>query len=62
MRVNYLLRDMAEKLAILNNTEEGYKPLVFSADWQVAHLNWEPLFDLENAGEIERNLPDWLER
>ena len=30
-------------------------PLVFSHDWQVALLNWEPIFDLDNAGEIERH-------
>lgn len=34
---------------------EGYQPLVFSHDWQVALLNWEPLFDLANLGEIERH-------
>lgn len=33
----------------------GYQPLVFSDGWQVALLNWEPLFDLANAGEIERH-------
>ena len=35
--------------------ETGYQPLVFSPAWQVALLNWEPLFDLANAGEIERH-------
>jgi len=34
---------------------EGYKPLVFYQDWQVARLNWEPLFDPSNLGEIERH-------
>ncbi len=33
----------------------GYKPLVFSAGWQVALLNWEPLFDRANLTEIERH-------
>lgn len=33
----------------------GYQPLVLAKDWQVALLNWEPVFDLENAGEIERH-------
>jgi len=33
----------------------GYLPLVFSHDWMVSLLNWEPIFDLENAGEIERH-------
>lgn len=34
---------------------EGYQPLVFSADWMVALLNWEPLFDAANLREIERH-------
>jgi mannose-6-phosphate isomerase-like protein (cupin superfamily) len=35
--------------------EAGYKPLVFFDGWQVALLNWEPLFDPGNLGEIERH-------
>jgi hypothetical protein len=35
--------------------ETGYQPLVFAPGWQVALLNWEPLFDLANAGQIERH-------
>jgi len=35
--------------------QEGYKPLVYSDGWQVALLNWEPLFDRENLDEIERH-------
>ncbi len=35
---------------------EGYQPLLFSHDWQVALLNWEPIFDLDKVGEIERHL------
>jgi len=34
---------------------EGYQPLVFFQDWQVALLNWEPVFDLHHLGEIERH-------
>jgi hypothetical protein len=34
---------------------EGYAPLVFSHDWQVALLNWEPIFDLDKLGEVERH-------
>jgi hypothetical protein len=34
---------------------EGYQPLVFFDNWQVAVLNWEPIFDLKNLGEIERH-------
>jgi mannose-6-phosphate isomerase-like protein (cupin superfamily) len=33
----------------------GYQPLVFSPDWQVALLNWEPLFERANLTEIERH-------
>lgn len=53
---NYEPNPMEKSLEILNFTEDGYKPLVFSGDWQVAQLNWEPIFDLENAGEIERHV------
>ncbi|HEX9012513.1 MAG TPA: hypothetical protein VF813_03315 [Anaerolineaceae bacterium] len=42
-------------LEIFNWTEDGYRPLVLSAGWQVALLNWEPLFDWQHAGEIERH-------
>jgi mannose-6-phosphate isomerase-like protein (cupin superfamily) len=35
--------------------EEGYSPLVFHRDWQVALLNWEPIFDSANLREIERH-------
>lgn len=35
--------------------DQGYQPLAFSDNWQVALLNWEPIFDLENATEIERH-------
>jgi hypothetical protein len=42
-------------LEIFRWSEPGYQPLVFSQDWQVALLNWEPAFDLPNIGEIERH-------
>ncbi len=42
-------------LEIYSHAGSGYLPLVFSDGWQVAVLNWEPLFDLPNAGEIERH-------
>ena len=32
---------------------EGYKPLVFTSQWMAAILNWQPLYDLANADEIE---------
>lgn len=31
----------------------GYQPLVFEDHWQVAILNWEPIFDLKNARDVE---------
>lgn len=34
---------------------QGYKPLLFSAGWQVALLNWEPLFERVNLDQIERH-------
>ncbi len=55
MQRNYIHKLMDKYLEILDYSEDGYKPLVFSADWQVALLNWEPIFDIENAGEIERH-------
>jgi mannose-6-phosphate isomerase-like protein (cupin superfamily) len=46
---------MSELLQTHNFTEAGYQSLVFTDGWQVALLNWEPLFALQNAGEIERH-------
>ena len=43
------------KLEILNHTQDGYMPLVFSSDWQVAQLNWEPDFNFKNLKEIEHH-------
>lgn len=42
-------------LEVLDWNQVGYQPLVFSHDWQVALLNWEPIFDLEQIGEVERH-------
>jgi hypothetical protein len=33
----------------------GYQPLVFADNWQAAQLNWEPVFDPVNLGEVERH-------
>jgi len=46
---------MKNTLEIYNFIDPGYMPLVFFDGWQVALLNWEPLFALGNAGEIERH-------
>lgn len=43
------------RLEVLGWDESGYKPLVFAPGWQVALLNWEPLFDRSNVGQIERH-------
>ena len=42
-------------LEICRWNEQGYAPLVFCDGWQTALLNWEPIFDFANAGEIERH-------
>lgn len=42
-------------LEVYDWTDEGYRPLVLTHDWQVALLNWEPLFDRSNLDEIERH-------
>jgi mannose-6-phosphate isomerase-like protein (cupin superfamily) len=34
---------------------EGYQPFVTCRDWLVALMNWEPRFDPDNAGQIERH-------
>ena len=46
---------MPDVLEIYSWDDEGYSPLVFSDGWQVALLNWEPLFDRANLTEIERH-------
>ncbi len=46
---------MPDTLETCNWDGAGYQPLVFSQGWQVALLNWEPLFDRANLTEIERH-------
>lgn len=46
---------ISEQLTNHEWSDQGYQPLVFSHDWQVALLNWEPQFDLQSLGEIERH-------
>lgn len=46
---------MADALEVYAYEGIGYAPLIFSAGWQVALLNWEPLFDRKNLTEIERH-------
>jgi mannose-6-phosphate isomerase-like protein (cupin superfamily) len=41
------------RLEILDYSDQGYKPLVFSDGWQVALLNWEASNHLQAAAEIE---------
>ncbi|MCY4072840.1 MAG: hypothetical protein OXG60_16225 [Chloroflexi bacterium] len=42
-------------LEVYDWSGEGFEPLVFTDKWQVALLNWEPLFDRVNLDEIERH-------
>lgn len=46
---------MTGGLEILPWGGEGYQPLVFSHDWMVSILNWEPIFQLQKLGEVERH-------
>jgi len=36
-------------------TGEGYRPFVSYRDWLVALMNWEPRFDPNNVGQVERH-------
>ncbi len=47
--------DSQKYLQIERHDGQGYLPLVFSAGWQAAILNWEPPIDLAQLGEIERH-------
>lgn len=37
--------EIAQAIETVSHTDAGYLPLVFSAGWQVAVLNWEPGMD-----------------
>jgi ureidoglycolate hydrolase len=43
------------ELNIYQWNQPGYKPLVFSHDWQVAILNWEPAALTAAITEVERH-------
>jgi hypothetical protein len=47
---------MNSGLVSYNWQEPGYKPLIFSHDWQVALLNWEPPMRFGKVSEIERHV------
>jgi mannose-6-phosphate isomerase-like protein (cupin superfamily) len=47
------MEECTPNLGVYYWTENGYQPLVFYDGWQVALLNWEPAYDLKNAGDIE---------
>ena len=49
------MTETIHRVEMHNWSQQGYRPLVFFGDWQVAHLNWEPLFDPNHMGEIERH-------
>jgi hypothetical protein len=50
------MKDSQKGQEVFEWSGQGYSPLVFSHDWQVALLNWEPIFDLDKMGEIERHI------
>lgn len=43
------------ELQIYQWNQPGYKPLVFSHDWQIAILNWEPAALAASITEVERH-------
>lgn len=47
---------MVQGLEIFEYHQAGYMPLVYSHDWMVALLNYEPSMGVENAIEIERHV------
>jgi hypothetical protein len=49
------MADTERFLEVHRHNGVGYLPLVFSAGWQAAILNWEPPIDLVNLDEIERH-------
>jgi mannose-6-phosphate isomerase-like protein (cupin superfamily) len=49
------MTDEGKFLEVIPYTGDGYAPLLFSAGWQVAILNCEPLIDLASLSEIERH-------
>jgi mannose-6-phosphate isomerase-like protein (cupin superfamily) len=49
------MADTEKFLKVHRHNGVGYLPLVFSAGWQAAILNWEPPIDLANLDEIERH-------
>jgi len=49
------MADLDQFLQVQRHSAEGYAPLVFSAGWQAAILNWEPPIDLASLSEIERH-------
>jgi len=46
---------MTDGLEMFEYSAQGYLPLVYSAGWMVALLNYEPGMDFKNASEIERH-------
>jgi mannose-6-phosphate isomerase-like protein (cupin superfamily) len=49
------MADTERFLEVHRHNGVGYLPLVFSAGWQAAILNWEPPIDLANLDEMERH-------
>lgn len=49
------MNDRSVQTESVSSNQPGYLPLLFSAGWQVAVLNWEPALDPANLREIERH-------
>jgi mannose-6-phosphate isomerase-like protein (cupin superfamily) len=47
---------MTRKLEIFEYNEAGYQPLIYSAGWMVALMNWDPKMDVKHAMNIERHV------
>lgn len=46
---------LQQAVEIFDWNDGGYRPLVFSDDWQVAVLNWVPDYNPGEQGQIERH-------
>ncbi len=47
---------MTQKLEIHEYKEAGYRPLIYSAGWMVALMNWDPKMAVKDAIGIERHV------
>lgn len=47
---------MTQKLEIHEYNDAGYRPLIYSAGWMVALMNWDTKMAVKNAARIERHV------